>query len=51
MIKVWLHCLLKTFANIKGEDHRMIRRIEIITLFDNRKITNVRYSCTCEYNK
>lgn len=39
-LKVWWHCLMKTLANMRGEDHRMC------TIKFGPSTT---YMCSCEY--
>jgi hypothetical protein len=44
MIKTWWHCLIKTYANMKGQNHRMIK-------FHNSYSFKAYWFCTCGYNK
>jgi hypothetical protein len=44
MIKTWWHCLIKTYANMKGQDHRMVK-------FHNSYSFKAYWFCTCGYNK
>ena len=43
-IKVMWHCLMKTWANVKGEDHRVV--VEISYGFGNNY---KKAYCTCGY--
>lgn len=51
MLKVYWHCLLKTFANINREDHRLIKyRSAWINELHQEDGVLVRHWCTCGYN-
>lgn len=47
-IKVNWHCLLKTFANIRGEDHRVVTHHYISSW---KRFDRYMVYCTCGYNK
>jgi hypothetical protein len=43
MFKVYFHCLFKTFANLRGEDHRMS------WVSQNNYFDSTYWFCTCGY--